>query len=174
MKRKPRHTDDAAPSKTARKRESRSLQELGEALIDLAPGDIDGLELPGRLRDALEDARRISSHEAMRRQRQYIGRLMRDIDAGPIREFLVRRQAFQDADTRLFHAAESWRRRLLKDEPGAIGQCACLLGLDEADLRERVEAVSSAHSESVRKGASRGLFRALHEALARRRSRAGD
>lgn len=174
MKKKRRQAEGAAPSKTARKRESHSLQELGEALLDLGPGEIDDLALPGRLRDALKDARRITSHEAMRRQRQYIGRLMRDIDAGPVRDFLARRQALRDADTRLFHAAESWRRRLLQDEPGAIGQCASLLGLDEASLRERLEAVSSAQTESVRKGASRSLFRVLHEALARRHSRSGD
>jgi ribosome-associated protein len=167
MKRKPKRSGDPPPSKTSRKRESRSLQELGEALIDLPPGEVDELDLPGRLREALEEARRIKSHEALRRQRQFIGRLMREIDAGPVRDFLDRRQAVRDSDTRVFHAAESWRRRLLQGEPDSIEQCAATLGLDQARLRNQVEAVFSAHSDTVRKGASRALFRALHEAIAR-------
>lgn len=167
MKHRRKRSDDTPPSKTSRKRESRSLQELGEALIELPPGEIDDLGLPGRLREALEDARRIKSHEALRRQRQFIGRLMREIDADPVRDYLARRQAVRDSETRLFHAAESWRQRLLKGEPGSVSRCAIALGLDEASLREKVEAVSSAHSENLRKGASRALFRTLHEAIAR-------
>lgn len=173
MRRKRKRAEGMSPSKTSRKRESHSLQELGEALVDLGPGEIDDLALPGRLRDALEEARRIKSHGALRRQHQFIGRLMREIDAEPVREFLARRQAVRDADTRLFHAAESWRHRLLQNEPGSISQCAATLGLDEADLREKVAAVSSAHSEALQKSASRTLFRTLHKALAAGHGRTG-
>jgi len=167
MKRTRRIRDDDTPSKTRRKQESRSLQELGEALVDLKPEEIEGLELPGRLKEAVEDARRITSHEALRRQRQFIGRLMREVDPEPIREFLGHRQAVHDADSRLFHAAESWRRRLLEGDGETVRQCAVSLRIDEARLGEKVEAVSAAPSEALRKSASRALFRLLHEALSR-------
>ncbi len=167
MKRTHRTRDDAAPSKTRRKQESRSLQELGEALVELRPEEVESLELPGRLKDALEDARRIRSHEALRRQRQFIGRLMRDVDPEPIRDFLDRRQAVRDADSRLFHAAESWRRRLLEGDRTTLRQCATALGIDEAELGDKVQAVSSAPSEALRKSAARSLFRHLHDGLCR-------
>lgn len=153
------------PSKTRRKQESRSLQALGEALIKLKPEELEGLELPGRLSQALDEARHISKHGALRRQRQFVGRLMRDIDPGPIREFLDRRQAVQDRDSRLFRDAESWRRRLLEGDAETLRQCATALGITEQTLSERVAAVSTASSEPLRKGASRALFRYLHDSL---------
>jgi len=165
MKRQRQHADDGSPSKTRRKRESRSLQELGEALVSLKCEELDDLELPGRLRDAIRDAGRIGSREALRRQRQYIGRLMREVDPEPIQEFLARRQSVQKEDSRVFHAAESWRRRLLSGDREVVGECAAALGIDGADLEKRVESVVAARSEGLRKGASRSLFRFIHQAL---------
>ena len=69
------------PSKTLRKREMQELQELGERLVALPDAELARLEaLPETLRGAVAEARRITRHEARRRQMQYIGRLMRAID----------------------------------------------------------------------------------------------
>jgi ribosome-associated protein len=166
MKRTRQTRDNAAPSKTRRKQESRFRQELGEALIALGPEETASLDLPGRLREAIEEARQIRSHEALRRQHQFIGRLMREIDPEPIRELLGRRRAVHDADSRLFHSAEDWRRRLLDGDAETQRQCAMALKVDVEDLGEKLEAISSAPNEALRKGASRALFRYLHETLA--------
>src|SRR5688572_10243663 len=74
---------DEIVSKTKRKQEMLELQALGVALVELPEGQLDFLE--DGLRTAVLEAKRISSHEARRRQLQYIGRLMRDIDPAPIR-----------------------------------------------------------------------------------------
>jgi ribosome-associated protein len=68
------------PSRTQRKNASRELQKLGEALVDLRPGLFDPLPLPELLRESVVEARRLKSHEAKRRQLQYIGKLMRRLD----------------------------------------------------------------------------------------------
>ena len=61
-----------------------ALQALGEALLNVAPARRAELDLPERLIDALDAAQRITGREARRRQLQFIGRLMRDLDAmGP-------------------------------------------------------------------------------------------
>jgi len=72
------------PSKSARKREALAAQKLGEELILLRHADLDALELPERLSEATRQARRIRSRAAGARQRQYIGKLMREIDLEPI------------------------------------------------------------------------------------------
>ncbi len=66
------------------------LQDLGEALVALDPVRVAALDLPERLVDAIGQARTITKHEARRRQLQFIGRLMRDVDAQPIKEALAR------------------------------------------------------------------------------------
>ncbi len=73
------------PSKSAKKREVIALQKLGEALITLKRSDLESLPLDDRLRDAVTAAQQIKAHGALRRQKQYIGKLMRHIDPEPLR-----------------------------------------------------------------------------------------
>jgi ribosome-associated protein len=73
------------PSKSARKREYIALQKLGEELMTLKQTDLDSLTLDDNLRDAVMEAQQIKAHGALRRQKQYIGKLMRHIDPEPLR-----------------------------------------------------------------------------------------
>jgi len=82
--------DDTKPSKSARKRAYLALQKLGEELITLRESDLQAMPLDEELRDAVLEARRIKAHGALRRQKQYIGKLMGRIDPEPIREALAR------------------------------------------------------------------------------------
>ena len=73
------------PSKSALKREYIALQKLGEELISLKESDLKGLPLDDNLHEAIMEARQIKAHGALRRQKQYIGKLMRHIDPEPLR-----------------------------------------------------------------------------------------
>ena len=77
--------DDLKPSKSARKREYLALQKLGEELITLKQTELDSLPLDEGLLAAIMEARQIKAHGALRRQKQYIGKLMRHIDPEPLR-----------------------------------------------------------------------------------------
>ena len=77
-------TEEQRQSKSARKREAASLQELGVKLAALPDQEIKALNLPDNLFVALRDLRRLPSHGAQVRQRQYIGKLMRNIDPEPV------------------------------------------------------------------------------------------
>ena len=82
--------DDLKPSKSARKREYIALQKLGEELIALKASDLDRLPLDDNLRDAVLEAKQMKAHGALRRQKQYIGKLMRHIDPEPIRSEMAK------------------------------------------------------------------------------------
>jgi ribosome-associated protein len=82
--------DDLKPSKSARKREYIALQKLGEELIALKASDLDRLPLDDNLRDAVLEAKQMKAHGALRRQKQYIGKLMRHIDPEPIRSEIAK------------------------------------------------------------------------------------
>ncbi len=73
------------PSKSARKREYLALQKLGEELIALKQTELDSLPLDEGLLEAVMEAQQIKAHGALRRQKQYIGKLMRHIDPEPLR-----------------------------------------------------------------------------------------
>lgn len=81
---------DLKPSKSARKREFLALQKLGEELIALNESDLREIGLEEDLLDAVLDARQIKSHGALRRQKQYIGKIMRHVDPEAIRAAMKR------------------------------------------------------------------------------------
>ncbi|MDR2000006.1 MAG: DUF615 domain-containing protein, partial [Zoogloeaceae bacterium] len=72
------------PSKSQLKRDMAALQTLGERLIELSKEQLTKIDMPEELREATRDAQRFTKHEARRRQLQYIGKLMRNIDPAPI------------------------------------------------------------------------------------------
>lgn len=78
------------PSKSARKREYLALQKLGEELITLKQSELDTLPLDEDLLEAVMEARQIKAHGALRRQKQYIGKLMRQIDPQPLTAALAK------------------------------------------------------------------------------------
>ena len=108
-----------APSKTRRKQEMHELQDLGVALVALDPRRLATLQLPEKLVDAIALARTITRHEARRRQMQFIGRLMRDIDAAPLRAALVTWAEGPQRERARFALLERWRDRIL-DEAGGL------------------------------------------------------
>ena len=81
---------DIKPSKSARKREYLALQKLGESLIPLQEPDLLSLDLDEDLLEAVLEAKCMRKHGALRRQKQYIGKLMNRLDPEPIREALER------------------------------------------------------------------------------------
>ena len=164
--RPPDHDSDEAPSKSARKREALDLQSLGEALIELPPAELDALDLPETLYDAIVAARDITSRGAGVRQRQFIGKLMRKVDAEPIRAALERRR---DADRARLHSErhiEQWRDRLLTDDAAVWRELQSShrdAPVDE--LRSLVRQARAERDSARAPAAARRLFRRLSELL---------
>ena len=118
------HDDDIpeGPSKSQLKRESLALQDLGAELVKLPESQLAALDLPEKLRDAIELARRITSHGAQKRQRQYIGRLMHDVDAEPIRALLEQLRGSDRVSKARFQETERWRDRLIAEGDTALAE----------------------------------------------------
>jgi ribosome-associated protein len=106
-------------SKTELKRESSELQKLGEALLTLRADLMEGLQLPDKLLDALDEVRRITNFEGRRRQMQYIGKLMRGLDEETLaaaREALDTQRQGSARESMALHEAETWRDQLIEDD----------------------------------------------------------
>ena len=112
-------TDDEAarrPSKSQLKRESHSLQDLGEELVELGDERLAALAVPEPLRDAIVEFRRTRSHEGKRRQMQYIGKLMRSADEEALREAVASSKIGSARETLALHDAERWRAEFIADD----------------------------------------------------------
>ena len=155
---------DEGPSKSLLKRQSAELQQLGESLIELAPNELDELQLPEKLRDAIDIAKRITAHGGLYRQKQFIGKLMRKIDVEPIRVALEAKRQIQRTDVIRFRRLEQWRDRLLSDDVSALS--ALLEEHPDADRSHLERLIARAHHEQQRKqppAAARELFAVLRE-----------
>ena len=156
------HAHDDTPSKSARKRASHALQSLGERIVELSPEKTAQLLLPERLVEAIEQARRIRAHEGRRRQLQYIGRLMRDVDGVAVAARLDALQAPHRVAVALQHAAEDWRDRILAD-PSVL---AAFVADHPAAEAQRLRQLSrSAQRDPQAPRPRREMYRALLEAL---------
>jgi len=156
---------ESKPSKSARKREQLALQELGEQLIALSEAELASLSLDDRLHQVIRDAGQIKSHGALRRQKQLIGKLMRDVDADPIRTVLTKLRADDMRDKLLFAKAERWRDRIINNGTAALEEFEADYGNQDIELRPLLAGLEVAFSEKAEKTARRRIFRHIHQIL---------
>ena len=162
------------PSKTQLKAEADEKQALGEALLTLRADLMARLDLPEKLLDALIQARRITNFEGRRRQMQFIGKLMRPLDAEPIRA-AIDEQANGSADLTLaLHLAEQWRDKLIASDEALGDWLNEQPATDSQQLRALIRqarkdvAKPETPGEAPRHGKSyREIFQLVKQAMAR-------
>ncbi|HUF21157.1 MAG TPA: ribosome biogenesis factor YjgA [Burkholderiales bacterium] len=157
--------EELQPSKTQRKKQMQSLQDLGEELAALSTDQIAGLELPEALRNALLEAKRITKWGAIRRQMQYVGRLMREVDTAPIRDQLDALKGLSTQHTAKLHVAERWRERLLEDDAALAEFLSQHSETDSQHLRALIRNARREAKEGKPPKSFRELFRAVRAAL---------
>ena len=155
--------DQEPLSKTRMKAAMQELQALGEELIGLNNAKLAQLNLPEALHDAVKQAQRITSNGAIARQKQYIGRLMREIDTAPIADQLARWQGSHQEENAHFHQLEKLRARLLEDDDALS---AYLNEHPQADSQQLRTLIRNARKEAAAgkpPKSSRELFKRLRE-----------
>jgi ribosome-associated protein len=157
-------------SKTRRKREMHALQAIGEELVGLSENRLARLELPDSLRAAILDARRISQRGAQRRQMQYIGRLMRDVDAGDIQRQLDAIRAGSAKEVAFLHRAERWRERLLSDDTAVAAFVDEFSAVDVQKLRTILRNAKREAAAEKPPRYYRELFREIRETMSKQDS----
>lgn len=157
---------ELAPSKTRRKAAMHALQDLGEAMVRLTPARLAALALPERLADAIAEARQITRWEARRRQMQFIGRLMRDVDPLPIQAKLEHWAGAPNAEKARLAHVERWRTRLLSEGDALDRLCTEHPCADRPRLEALVTRVRDERAHGQPPHAYRELFRTLNALLA--------
>jgi len=150
-------------SRTKKKREVEELQKLGATLIELPAVQLDALGLPAALLAAVREAQRITSHEARRRQVQFIGKVMRRIDPEPVRA-AVAAIAGQSAVARARQKRlEQWRGRLIADDAALTAFAGEHAGADLQELRTLIRNARKEIAQGKPPRAQRELFRVLRD-----------
>ncbi|MFI4930078.1 MAG: ribosome biogenesis factor YjgA [Burkholderiales bacterium] len=135
-----RDDDDAAqrPSKTQLKQQMHALQQLGQSLTAMPAERLNGLQLPERLREAIDEFKRTRSHEGRRRQLQFIGKLMRGVDAEPLLAAVATERLGPAVQALRLHEVERWRLELVNDDDASLRWSRAHPGSDAQRLRALV------------------------------------
>ncbi len=166
MRRRHVEGEPEPPTKGELKRRAQALQQLGEQLIAAPDALLDSLQLPEKLDDAIRLARRIHSRAALARQKQYVGKLMRQVDPAPIVQALEAHVAERSLAARRFHRAERWRDRLVAEgEPALEALAIELPEADHEDFRRLLAAARQQADPALRARSGKQLFRALSRML---------
>lgn len=162
------------PSRTQKKKAAEALQKMGEQLVGLRDAQLGALALPPELHEAVTTARSMRSHGARRRQMQYIGSLMREVDALELSERLARVTLETHEESRRFKQAERWRDELLAGNAARQDWLVANYPLiDPQELARLIQAAGPAtspersprKSSDQRRKAGRALFRYLRQVI---------
>lgn len=157
--------EDLPPSKSQRKRDLHALQDLGRQLLEANRKTLEECRLPEELLDAITEYHHLpNAHGARKRQIQFIGKLMRDIDATHIRDVLDKTGQHAAHEQRRFHELERKRDALIEGDDQVMEQLiADTPGIDIQHFRQLVRQSRKEQAAGGTTAASRKLFRYLRE-----------
>ena len=149
-------------SRTQLKKEAQALQKIGEKLVRLSEEQLERMDLPVQLMDAIQAIRPMKSHGARRRQMQYIGGLMRSVDLEPIDQARLEIEQGAYLQAQAFHRIENWRDRLVDGDDDLLE--AIVGEFPKTDRQRLGQLVRSARKERQNQRppkSARNLFRYL-------------
>lgn len=152
-------------SKTAKKKQMDELQDLGMALTKLSNETLKKIGLPEDLHQAIKDYKKITSNGATKRQAQYIGRLMRDIDPSPIREYLAKLNGDNQAHNAFLQRVEQMRTRLIENDDALTQFIATYPHADVPTLRTLVRNTRKEQAENKPPKNFRALYQELKNTM---------
>jgi len=158
-------TADERPSKSQLKRDMHARQDLGAKLVELSAAQLARLALDESLLAAIRETQRVSGHEARRRQLQYVGKLMRGVDAERIQAGYDNLMGATRSSVALMHRCERLRDQLLDDEAALAQFIDSHAGIDIQWLRAKVRAARQERAAARAPRHARELYKWLHATL---------
>lgn len=156
---------DLPPSKTKVKQQMHDLQDIGEELVALGKDQLAQLDLPETLRDAIHEMHRINKFGAQRRQMQYIGKLMREVETAPIVAKLDAWKGRSQQHTIHLHQLERWRDRLLENDGALTELLAAHPHTDAQHLRALIRNAQKEQEAGKPPRNYREIFQVLKEII---------
>ncbi len=155
--------EELPPSKTRIKKQMHELRDLGKELTELGKDQIAQLDIPETLREALREMKNINKFGAQRRQIQYIGKLMREVDPAPIIARLDAWKGKSQQHVAYIHQLERWRDRLMESDDALT---ELLAAHPEADAQRLRTLIRNAHNEMQKSPRNyREIFQVLREII---------
>ena len=155
---------DYGPSKSDIKRECQHLTDIGEEILKLTNEDRRTLDLPDAVEAAINTALKIKSRSGLKRQRQYIGKLLRSVDNDEIETRLKKIQHQHDTNTAQFKRLEKWRDNLIDNNKETLNQVIERFPeINRQQINQLIRAAQQEKKQNKAPAAARKIFKYLSE-----------
>lgn len=153
--------EDEWVSKTQMKKQMNDLQALGMELTKLSSDTLKKIGLDEELFEAIATYKKITSNSALKRQAQFIGRLMRDTDPAPIEAYLAKLRGDNAAHNAFLQRVEQARTRLLADDSAITQFMADFPQADAGKLRTLIRNTKKEQEQNKPPKNFRALFQEI-------------
>lgn len=157
---------NSKPSKSAKKRDAQAIDALATRLLRLSEEQLAAVPLDDQLRDTIAKTRKMTARSALRRQRLYFARLLREKGTAAIERACDELDRADNEVQRLFHQTERWRDRLVQERGTALLEFSRLTGRQSARLAQLVSDLDRDLPENRQRRLAREIFREIHAELA--------
>jgi ribosome-associated protein len=164
---------NSKPSKSAKKREAQNVQALAGQLLKLSAEQLAGMPLDDELREVVIATRNTTARSALRRQRLYLAKVLRDTDTTALCAAIAALEHEQNHARRVFHQAERWRDRILRDGKPAVAEFSALLGTEKPELDRLASELQQELPQTQQRRLGREVFRLVHDDLTHSVHKAG-
>ncbi len=153
-------------SRTLVKHEAENLQRLGESIVNFSKDQIEGMSIPGKLKEAVIAAKSMKKFGARRRQLQYIGSIMRDTDTDAVIEAVKKISMGRDIAVRKFKKLENWRDNLVCGPDCFVEKFIQLYpAADRQHLRILIRNAKKEIKNNLSSKSSRSLFKYIRKIM---------
>lgn len=156
---------NSKPSKSSRKRDAQAIELLARRLLELTDEQLAEVPMNDELRASVIDTRKMTARSALRRQRLFLAGQLRRADTAEITRACDSFERQQLQAQRLFHQAERWRDRILRERAPAVAEFASLTGRSSKRLDGMVAELGRDLPEAQERRIAREIFREIHTEL---------
>ena len=151
-------------SRTQIKEAAHAVTELGEQLAEMSPANLAKLTITAELKEALATLKRITKGNAIKRQKSYIGKLLRQNEhlIVEVKALLDEEETKRKQQNAHFHRLEKLRDRLIEEGDDALAEL--MQEYPQADRQHLRQAIRNAQKEQEQNKppkASREIFKYL-------------
>jgi ribosome-associated protein len=152
------------PSKSAQKRATQTITDLGEKLVGLPPAALESMPLNEAVLEAIKAARTMKKG-ALKRQVLYIGKLLRQQDTAELEAAMAQHENRHQLANQHFHQLEHWRDQLIGgDEALATFLLDTYSQLTGQELYQLIHQAQRASKQTTpNPKAAKALFRYLRD-----------
>lgn len=150
-------------SKTELKKDSKKIQAFGKKISELSFDEINSFNFTDSIFNAIKEYKLIKSNAAKKRQVQYLGKLLREIDLTSAYLQMEQLKNGSQLEIRNNHMVEAWRNRLIQDKEALTELINHFPDIDIQKIRQLVQNAIKEKNEKKSPKYYRLIFKYLKE-----------